>query len=220
MAAVEAAAAEPLMAAGEGGEEADEQRLSREQLKDLAEAVETMSSSSALEVEREELEELEGERQAHKGAIEAAAAEDPQIRRLDKRVSTMIDKLRLELEGADETITAHVHQLDLDGDGVLSREEIELAMESIDLKKRPDAQQFEELFEKLDPDHDGKVSVADLHKLVKALEMRPETRGDEDDSMADDEAPSSREEKAKKEAEKRAKREAKKEAKKGGGAPS
>ena len=37
-----------------------------------------------------------------------------------------------------------MHQLDLDGDGVLSREEIELAMESIDLKKRPDAQQFEE----------------------------------------------------------------------------
>jgi hypothetical protein len=31
------------------------------------------------------------------------------------------------------------------------------AMESIDLKKRPDKQQFEELFAKLDPDHDGKV---------------------------------------------------------------
>ena len=51
-------------------------------------------------MEREELEELEGERQAHKEAIEAAAAEDPAIRRLDKRVSTMIDKLRHELEGA------------------------------------------------------------------------------------------------------------------------
>ena len=62
-------------------------------------------------------------------------------------------------------------------------------MESIDLKKRPDAQQFEELFERLDPDRDGRVEVADLHKLVKALEMRPETRDDEDDNMQDDEAP-------------------------------
>ena len=62
-----------------------------------------MSSTSALEVEREELEELEGERQAHKVAIEAAAAEDPAIRRLDKRVSKMIDKLRQELEGAHPT---------------------------------------------------------------------------------------------------------------------
>ena len=59
-----------------------------------------MSSASALEVERAELEEMMGERQAHKEAIEAAAAESRQIRSLDKRVSSMIERLRLELEGA------------------------------------------------------------------------------------------------------------------------
>ena len=109
-----------------------------------------------------------------------------------------------------------MHRLDLDGDGVLSREEILLAMESIELTKRPDAQQFEHLLAELDPDHDGKVSVADLHRLVKALEMRPETRDDDDDN---DETPL--EDKDKKEArQKEAKKEAKKAAMEKGGAAS
>eukprot|EP00908_Phaeocystis_cordata_P017887 Transcript_29257.p1 GENE.Transcript_29257~~Transcript_29257.p1 ORF type:complete len:497 (-),score=264.28 Transcript_29257:159-1649(-) len=186
-AAAERAAAERLQAervvdVAAGGEEAEaggkeegskeESHLSREQLKDLAQAVETMSSVTALEMEREELEELEEERQAHKAEIEEAAAESRQIRILDKRVNQMIATLRHELENTDATITPHVHQLDLDGDGVLSREEILLAMESIDLKKRPDAKQFEELLLSLDPDKDGKIKVAELHQIIKSLEMR------------------------------------------------
>ena len=97
-------------------------------------------------------------------------------------------------------------------------------MESIDLKKRPDAQQFEELFERLDPDRDGRVEVADLHKLVKALEMRPETRDEEDEGGWQEEAmagePPPCEAKAKKEAGKRARKEAQKEAQQKGGAAS
>ena len=99
-------------------------------------------------------------------------------------------------------------------------------MESIDLKKRPDKQQFEELFERLDPDRDGRVEVADLHKLVKALEMRPETRDEEDEGGWQEETvkeavagePPPCEAKAKKEAGKRARKEAQREARKGGAA--
>ena len=75
-----------------------------------------------------------------------------------------------------------------------------MAMESIDLKKRPDAKQFEELLSSLDPDKDGKIKVAELgpetslrlslapvpdppptpsprqvaelHQIIKSLEMR------------------------------------------------
>ena len=46
----------------------------------------------------------------------------------------------------------------MDDDGVVSREELMSAMESINFEKRPDAAQFDELVRRLDPDEDGKIA--------------------------------------------------------------
>ena len=139
------------------------ERLSVEQLHDIAEAVETMSSDSPLKHEREDLEALEEEkadkRELLEEAKEASILEGGlSTRLLDSRISSMVEKLKAEIADTEGSIGQAFKTLDLDDDGVVSREELMSAMESINFEKRPDAAQFDELVRRLDPDEDGKIA--------------------------------------------------------------
>lgn len=153
-------------------EEEHRQRLSREQLHDIADALETMSSESAISREREEVTALENERLAHREQVEEAAGTASDIAMLDSRVKKMIESIRDEVEQANKDMGQSFRQLDLDSDGVISYEELMLAMESINVSKRPHAAQLKEVLQQLDPDADGKVSVAHLRSLVLDMEMK------------------------------------------------
>ena len=71
----------------------------------------------------------------------------------DKRVSSMLEKLREEISETETTIGEAFHSLDLDRDGVLSHAELLAAMDSLDAAKRPDAEAFKELLDQIDVDH-------------------------------------------------------------------
>ena len=107
------------------------------QVRDIADAVETMSAKSGFTREREEVAALAEERAAHRPEVEEAAGSSKEVAILDSRVRKMMDELREELEATDGSIGQAFHYLDLDGDGVVSLEELMGAMESINVKKRP-----------------------------------------------------------------------------------
>jgi len=164
-----AASAEPADA-----EAGHTERLSREQLHDLAEAVETMSVKSSCSRERQEVEALEQERLVKQVDAEEnlTSLERAASGLTDSRVSKMIQSLRSELDATEGSMEQAFHSLDLDEDGVLSYEELRLAMDSISEKKRPRAAQFKQMLEQLDPDADGKINVSDLSRLIVEIEMR------------------------------------------------
>ena len=122
-----------------------------------------MSSDSPLKHEKEDLEALEEEkadkRELLEEAKEASILEGGlSTRLLDSRISSMVEKLKAEIADTEGSIGQAFKTLDLDDDGVVSREELMSAMESINFEKRPDAAQFDELVRRLDPDEDGKLA--------------------------------------------------------------
>merc|ERR1719263_418339 len=104
---------------------------------------------------------------------------------LDSRVSNMLTKLRTELEQAESSIGQAFHQLDLDGDGVVTHDELLGAMAELHVSKRPDAAAFQEMLDDIDIDQDGKISVADFKKLVK--QMKPSGADEDDDEVGGEE---------------------------------
>jgi len=84
----------------------------------------------------------------------------------------MVQSLKEELDTHDGSMEQAFRSLDLDDDGVLSYEELMLAMDSINQKKRPRAAQLKQVLDKLDPDADGQINVSDLRSLVLKMEMR------------------------------------------------
>lgn len=149
-----------------------EARLSREQVHDIALAVETMSVDSAYSRERQEMITIEQERLANREEVEMAVGAKKELAMLDKRVNKMLDSLRTELEQADGSIGKAFRSLDLDGDGVLSAAELLEAMNSLNVKMRPQAEQFKQVLKQLDPDDDGKINVADLSRLISEIQLR------------------------------------------------
>ena len=101
---------------------------------------------------------IEEERQALREEIEEAKGVSRTVSMLDSRVSSMLSKLKDEIQDTEMTIGEALHSLDLDRDGMLSHAELVEAMDSLHLSKRPDAAAFRELLEQIDVDQDGQVS--------------------------------------------------------------
>lgn len=162
--------------------EAEEKaRMTREQIADLAEAIDTMIDSP-IGREKEEMEELEAERVADREMVEEAKGKSKQVAMLDSRVASMLDKIKAEMEDSELSIGEAFHKLDLDGDGLLSYNELMGAIDELHDSKRPDAKAFQELLVKLDVDADGQISVADVRKLMK--DMREMADADDDEADA------------------------------------
>ena len=150
-------------------EEKQEKFLSRDQIGEIAAAVEVMASDSAVARERAEVGKIEEDREALREEIEEAKGESRTVSMLDQRVSSMLAKLKEEIQDTELTIGEAFHSLDLDRDGVLTHAELVQAMDSLHLSKRPDAAAFRELLETIDVDQDGKVSLQDFRVLLKEM---------------------------------------------------
>jgi len=163
----------------------EEVKLTREQIADLAEAIDTMIDSP-IGLEKEGMAELEAERVANAELYQEATSKSKTTAFLDSRVKSMLERLRAEMDSSEQTIGEAFHKLDLDGDGMVSHEELLLAIDNIHLSKRPNTKAFVDLLIKMDIDADGKISVEDVRKLVKG--MRTITDDDDDDDSNDVEA--------------------------------
>jgi len=167
------------------------EQLSREQIENLVEAVQTMSAPTACAAEREEMRELEEVRQRNRPDIDEATKSSREIAMLDSRVTRMLAELRTELDLAEGDIGQAFRAIDLDGDGVMSHEEILQAMERIDPSKKPDEATLRRLLEQIDWDADGRISVEELKGALDEMQMGHHHGRDDDDDDDDDDASSS-----------------------------
>ena len=149
-----------------------------------AEAVEMMAADSPVARQKEGLTELEEGREALREEIEEAKEMSRTVSMLDSRVSSMLSKLKEEIEQTEMTIGEALHSLDLDHDGVVTHEELVEAMESIHESKRPDAAAFRELIEQIDVDKDGKVSLDDFRILLKEMKGEADEKKEKDEEKS------------------------------------
>ena len=131
-----------------------------------------------LSAERAEMAELEADRVRSQEAVEEAKSSSNQVAMLDSRVTQLMEKLRAEMEDTEISIGDAFKKLDLDNDGILSRNELVGAMDSLHFSKRPDARAFEKLLERIDADADGQISVADFRRLMREMQMRVSDEGE------------------------------------------
>ena len=64
---------------------------------------------------------------------------------LEWQVKKMMDEIKLEIDEIEEPSPESFRTLDMDRDGVISREEMERAMHALKPESRPDPDQFLEL---------------------------------------------------------------------------
>ena len=106
------------------------------------------------------------------------------MRLLDSRVGKMMARLQEELAETETSIGQAFHSLDLDGDGVLSKEELLTSLSELNLSKRPDVTQFQALLDQIDADADGKIAVSDFRALVRELREIDVAWDDREDDAA------------------------------------
>jgi len=139
---------------------------------------------SPIRLEKEEMAELEADRIAKSDIIEEAKCSSRQVAMLDSRVQSMLQRIKAEMEQSEISIGEAFHKLDLDGDGMLSHRELLDAVEELSPERRPDTKAFEDLLEKMDLDHDGQISVAEVRKLMKGMREVSADEDDEDDKSS------------------------------------
>jgi len=122
----------PTAEAGSAHEELLDYRV----LNEVAEMVTLMGSKNATEAEKEKLEEIKEQYEMTKAELDQVN-ELNQVSRtasavtsLRARVKNLVLKLDADVEKAAEKIGSKFHQLDADGDGIISEDEIRRAIET------------------------------------------------------------------------------------------
>lgn len=103
---------------------------------------------------------------------------DKSLTNLQGVVSSMLDKLKIQLDTTEKALGDNVYLLDSDGDGKISAEEIREAV--VRIVNRPSSVgEAEKLIELLDTNKDGTVSLVDLLQYIKKKREKMEQYGNE-----------------------------------------
>ena len=101
--------------------------------------------------------------------------EDPVVRRLKKRLESMVDKIEVQLSEAHVRIGDKLHFLDRDRDEIITKEEMAEVLQQV-LKRKISYDEALEIAGTMDENKDGVFTVDELikwideHKLVKFVE--------------------------------------------------
>lgn len=95
-----------------------------------------------------------------------AEKEDKGLTNLQSVVTSMLDKLKVQLDTTEKALEDKFNLLDQDGDGKLSAEEIRETVTSI-LNRPISIKEAESFIEVLDTDKDGQVTLVDILKYIK-----------------------------------------------------
>lgn len=139
----------------------------------------SIKASLAQANEREELERIKEDRVEYQEELRELASEDEKhvlkeslgSSRLGRKVDLMINKIedRLRLLEAEIDERPSEHQLDADGDGKISLQEMISAVRR--LKDAPSEAKCQKIAEMLDQDHDGALDLGDVGMIVELLSM-------------------------------------------------
>ncbi|GAX10333.1 hypothetical protein FisN_3Lh540 [Fistulifera solaris] len=101
--------------------------------------------------------------------------DDVVIRRLKKRIESMVDKIEVQLSETEVKIGDKLHYLDKDKDGILSQDELAEVLQQV-LKRKISLEEARQLAKNMDENSDGIFTVQELiqwideHKLVQFVE--------------------------------------------------
>ncbi|XP_020627165.1 LETM1 and EF-hand domain-containing protein 1, mitochondrial-like isoform X2 [Orbicella faveolata] len=139
----------------------------------------SIKASLAQANEREELERIKEDRVEYQEELRELASEDEKhvlkeslgSSRLGRKVDLMINKIedRLRLLETEIDEQPSEHQLDADGDGKISLQEMISAVRR--LKDAPSEAKCQKIAEMLDQDHDGALDLGDVGMIVELLSM-------------------------------------------------
>ncbi|KAF8902084.1 LETM1-like protein-domain-containing protein [Gymnopilus junonius] len=139
--------------------EAENARMTTEQLNELADALLVLSSKSSVLKERDELRALMEEN--------VQAEEDPKSPSgaLTKRIRTMLTKIDQQLQDYDNRVGSSLQMISADAQGRISVQDLQKALAVI--KHKPDDEVGQAVIEKLDVDKDGFVELEHVLGLVR-----------------------------------------------------
>ncbi|KIM80784.1 hypothetical protein PILCRDRAFT_822055 [Piloderma croceum F 1598] len=139
--------------------EAENARMTAEQLNELAESLSILSAKSSVLKERDELRALMKEN--------LQAEEDPKSPSgaLTKRIRSMLTKIDFQLQEYDSRVGSSLQMISADAQGRISVQDLEKALAVI--KHRPDDEVGQAVIQKLDVDKDGFVELEHVLGLVR-----------------------------------------------------
>lgn len=142
----------------------DAETQASETIADLeSKAKDEADSSTTFSVDDEnipvEKEDIEEEKAHSDGKL------DKTVSRLQAKVESMVGKLEIQLSDIEGKIGDKMHILDKDMDGILSREEMALCLQSV-LKRPLSMEEAMAIAADMDQDEDGYFSVEELKKLI------------------------------------------------------
>lgn len=136
----------------------------------------SIKESLALASERDELEKIKEDREEFQEELRELATED-EIQnlkesvgssRLGKKVDAMINKIEKRLKLIEKEIDGEtLQQLDADGDGKISLQEMISALRRV--QNAPSESKCQKMAEILDPDQDGTLDLRDVEKVLDLL---------------------------------------------------
>lgn len=106
---------------------------------------------------------------------ETESEDDVIVRRLKKRIESMVDKIEVQLSETEVKIGDKLHYLDKDKDGILSQDELAEVLQQV-LKRKISLEEARQLAKNMDENSDGIFTVQELiqwideHKLVQFVE--------------------------------------------------
>ncbi|KAF7363358.1 LETM1 and EF-hand domain-containing protein 1, mitochondrial [Mycena sanguinolenta] len=155
--------------------EADNARMTTEQLKELGEAMSILSTKSSVLKERRELRALMEEN--------LLAEEDPKSPSgaLTKRIRTMLTKIDQQVEAYESRVGSSMQLISADAQGRISVQDLEKALAVI--KHKPDDEVGAAVIKKLDVDKDGFVELEHVLGLVQEEGLGTVVMDDEAQSL-------------------------------------
>jgi len=102
---------------------------------------------------------------------EAEEAEDKSIKAMQDALNKMVGNLKIKIDDVEGKLLDKFPQLDLDGDGYLSKDELTGALKMI-FKNPPTDEEAHQMISDMDLDGDGQISVAELLKFVEARKAK------------------------------------------------
>eukprot|EP01090_Pellita_catalonica_P011989 TRINITY_DN2505_c0_g1_i1.p1 TRINITY_DN2505_c0_g1~~TRINITY_DN2505_c0_g1_i1.p1 ORF type:complete len:601 (+),score=111.47 TRINITY_DN2505_c0_g1_i1:1399-3201(+) len=135
---------------------------------ELADAVSMLSAQSPLKAEVEKLEVVRTDID-NLSLVGSSTKEGSRAQKLKDRLTqnleNIVGQIEKELTECNTEVSAKMHLIDDDADGIFPTDDVKLAVQY--LKEKPDEAEMEKLLEHFDTNKDGFVSITDVEKLRK-----------------------------------------------------
>ncbi|KAL9643442.1 hypothetical protein ABK040_010057 [Willaertia magna] len=150
----------------------EEKKAKEEKIRSLNEALATLASKSSVEQEREELEDLIND---HIDLIDQTKGQHQQeviakLNKLSNKVGRLIESIEKDIDYVDQSIADSLNLLDKDKDGVITVSELREALSL--LKEKPSEDLINEIIQRIDVDHDGKIHLKDILLEFKQSKLK------------------------------------------------